>query len=316
MQNWVFTINFDHEPTDDECRTPEAWPGILYAIWQLEKGEETGRFHLQGYIRLEKKSRLSALKKIHATAHWEVRRGSHNEAKAYCSKEDTRIKGPWHIGQDEPDAEPKQGQRTDLLAVKCKLDEGLPMERIAEEHFPVWIKYPRALQEYKRLKMPRRQEKTQVLILVGPTGVGKSHLAHNMFPKAYWVDNPRSKENSVWWNDYDGISPVIIDEFYGWLPYTFMLRLLDKYHMKVETKGGFVNFSPKHLVITSNKFPEDWYDTNKCSFEPLLRRLDIIATIDFTRRLKILKDEHITYDRHILTNTFFNTQINVADLYS
>lgn len=304
FQNWVFTINLTEgeEANEPFLDIPRTWSNLKYAIWQLEKGEGTGREHLQGYVRFQQRLRLSGLKKLHATAHWEVRRGTHEQAKAYSSKEDTRLKGPWTIGDDTPDAEPHPGQRSDLLAVKRKLDEGISMKQIADDHFVEFLRYNKAFETYKRIKAPTRAVKSQVCVLVGPTGVGKSYLARTMCPKAYWLDNPRSKGSSAWWDGYDGLQPVIIDEFYGWMPYTFMLRLLDEYMMKVEIKGGFVNFNSPHIILTSNKFPEDWYDKTKCDFLPLLRRLDLIVEITSRGFYNILKDETINYTRHLLPN--------------
>lgn len=91
---WVFTIN---NPT--EVTLPRQWPNVQYAIWQLEKGEEETP-HLQGYVVFKSNQRLAALKKIDATAHWEIRRGSHQQAKDYSSKEDTRQSGPYEIGDE------------------------------------------------------------------------------------------------------------------------------------------------------------------------------------------------------------------------
>ena len=90
----MFTIN---NPEDEQI--PRTWEGVLYCQWQVEVGE-SGTRHVQGYVAFKCNKRLSILKKVHPTAHWERRKGTHNDARAYCSKEDTRVAGPWEIGDE------------------------------------------------------------------------------------------------------------------------------------------------------------------------------------------------------------------------
>lgn len=54
----------------------------------------------QGYVAFKSNKRLTVLAKQIPGAHWERRQGTHNDAKAYCSKEDTRQQGPWEIGDE------------------------------------------------------------------------------------------------------------------------------------------------------------------------------------------------------------------------
>jgi len=76
----------------------------------------------------------------------------------------------------------------------------------------------------------------------------------------------------TWWDGYSGQPVVVIDEFYGWLGYDFLLRLLDRYSFAVETKGGSVSFTSKLVIFTSNKPPSEWY-RNIQDLGPLLRRI-------------------------------------------
>lgn len=99
------------------------------------------------------------------------------------------------------------------------------------------------------------------------------------------LTKPKDK-SSLWWEGYVGQECVIIDEFYGWIQYDFLLRLLDRYPLRVEVKGGSVNMSATKFVFTSNKEWTQWYpgidDTSA-----LKRRLDEFGKIYF-----------ITNDRH------------------
>lgn len=266
--HWVFTLN---NPSDNGI--PKLWKDVKYAIWQREMGEN-GTPHLQGYVVFNKRVRLSALSKMcYGKAHWEIRRGTHSEAKAYCSKLDSHLEGPWTIG-DETGIPEGAGARTDLDLVKADLDAGKTESFIMDTHFTACCKYMRFFKEYKRMKTPQRTWKTEVEVLWGPTGCSKSFTAMTNYPDAYW------KPKSDWWDGYDLHDVVIIDEFYGWLAYDFMLRLLDKYPLIVNTKFGHASFVAKKIIITSNQHPKDWYTHPKAVWAPLERRITSIKFMD------------------------------------
>jgi len=105
------------------------------------------------------------------------------------------------------------------------------------------------------------------VVIQGPTGTGKSKHCIDEYPGAYW------KSRDSWWDGYEAQETVILDEFYGWLPYDTLLRLCDRYPMSVEVKGGKTQFLAKTIVITTNKVPSKWYGP-KVYFEALQRRVD------------------------------------------
>jgi len=262
-RNWLFTIN---NPGDID---PEVSFGVNYKflVYQLEKGEN-GTPHYQGYVMFKTNKRLSALKKLCKEAHWEIRRGSHKQAKDYCTKEDTRVKGPFTFG-----IEPEQGKRTDLDAVKESIDSGATMKDVAETHFSSFVKYERGIRSYLNLKTNKRDFKTQVFVCYGPTGTGKSMYCDQMCKDPYWY---YPQKDGKWWDGYNGQSDVIIDEFYGQILWSTLLRLLDRYPVEVEVKGGTFNFAPKRIFITSNKEPIEWYINKVDQFQTLRRRLEYI----------------------------------------
>lgn len=83
-KNFCFTIN-NYTPEDIEQLEKNEY--IKYMIIGKEKGEK-GTPHLQGYMQLTDKKRLTWIKKhIHNTAHFEISRGTQQENYKYCSKE-------------------------------------------------------------------------------------------------------------------------------------------------------------------------------------------------------------------------------------
>jgi hypothetical protein len=265
--NWLFTLN---NPTAD-FKPEIAWQDhYTFLIYQKEKGEE-GTEHLQGYCIMKKKVRLSAMKKICGKSHWEIRKGNHLQAKTYCSKEETRVSGPYQFG-----TEPAQGKRSDLDAVKEDIDAGHSMLTIAQNHFGPYIKYYKGFEKYCTLSAKPRNFKTEVYVVWGPTGTGKSYWCNEQSPDAYWFF---PQKEGKWFDNYDGIADIIIDEFYGSVPHSALLRYLDRYKCHVETKGGGVNFAPKRIFITSNSHPYDWYKNYTDKYPTLRRRFSQILCI-------------------------------------
>jgi hypothetical protein len=258
-RNWVFTLA---NPTG----MLEWCDNVKYAVYQQEVSADTGLDHFQGMVQLKTARALTYLQDLVPGAHWEQMMGPPERARAYCMKQDTRVDGPWEHGEFSIS---NPGKRNDLLVVKKRLDEGSSVEELAKDEttFPTWCKYTRAIQEYKRIRLPNRDFKTIVWFLYGPPGTGKSRWAMENYPDAYW------KQRSNWWCGYEATECVVLDDYYGWLPWDTLLRLMDRYPMLVETKGGQTKFVATTLIITSNKLPHEWY-RGKFDMNALYRRVD------------------------------------------
>ncbi len=123
-RDWLFT-SFDErmidlvtdyynwqQKLDEHNGVPQELPsgalkwaeGILlkakYLVCQVEKAPDTDREHVQGYIMMINASRRSTVQTLIGDegAHFEERRGTIEEAAAYCQKEDTRYIGPITLG--------------------------------------------------------------------------------------------------------------------------------------------------------------------------------------------------------------------------
>ncbi|KAH3697454.1 hypothetical protein DPMN_084956 [Dreissena polymorpha] len=84
IKNWCFTLNNYTEAEYKDIRDYECG----YLIVGEERGAEQGTPHLQGYIQLSKKMRLSTLKKkFNARAHYQIAKGSARDNYVYCTKE-------------------------------------------------------------------------------------------------------------------------------------------------------------------------------------------------------------------------------------
>lgn len=277
-KQFMVTINNPIQPLNSPPLNFESWrTAPIYVIYQYEIGEQ-GTPHLQCYFCFKHSIRFQTLKNhFPSNPNIQKRLGTHTQAKEYCSKEDTRVQGPWIYGTDEHIAE-TAGQRTDLAAVKRKLDEGCSFRVIAQEHFSDFIRYEKGFRSYKRLCTPERDWEMEVIVLVGDTGTGKTRFVKDNYTDVYSV--PQAKQSGCYWDGYDGQDNVLIDEMYGSrFTHGFLLQLLDRYDFCVPIHGGSVPFVSKRIFLTSNADPSEWYDgvytkMGKNFFEgPLYRRM-------------------------------------------
>lgn len=278
---WVFRVS---NPADDNM--PAKWPEVCYVVWQKEKAE-SGLIHLQGYVVFNDRKRLSWLKqKCDNGAHFEPRRGNHDQAKAYSTKQETRVDGPWEAGEEPVD---QRGKRGDLLSLKRKLDEGASLKDCAEDEelFPVVAKYHRWVSIYQTLTGKQRTWPTETVVYWGPPGIGKSSRAlQEGGPDAFWLCKPAGQ--TTWWDGYCGQEVVVIDEFYGWIARDLMCRICDRYPLNVEIKGGSTPFLAKKIIITSNVHPMQWWP--KAGLGAMERRLSApLGRIEFMANAVVLE---------------------------
>lgn len=267
-RNWVLTVN-----NPDQVWADIQFPStVVYCVGQLELGE-SGTPHWQLLIKFKHPVRLQQVKKIFPTCHAEVRRGSEIQSLEYVTKEDTRVSSldPYGISAEQIEAlmtsSSKTSTKSSLEDIKKKLDDGITESQIADDFFGEWVRHYKAFRAYKLLKVAPRSlsEAPNILVIYGPTGTGKSRYCLDKYPDAYW------KQRSQWWDGYSGESTVILDEFYGWLPYDLLLRLCDRYPLMLEVKGGQVHCLVDTVIITSNSLPCSWY--KNCYFKSFERRV-------------------------------------------
>ncbi|AFK85001.1 Rep [Bat associated circovirus 3] len=249
-RRWCFTIN--NYDTPDLTAVNEAFKekDVVYAVCGKEVGKK-GTKHLQGFIHFTGNWRFNRVKSLlGGRAHIEKARGNDEQNKVYCTKEETYLE----VGSPQ-----FQGKRNDLGRAVAALEGGSSLSEVAQANPEVFIRYGRGLRDYMNVRglVKPRDFKTHVIVLVGEPGSGKSKYANEVEGTKYW------KPRGQWWDGYNGEEVVVLDDFYGWVPYDELLRVGDRYPLKVQVKGAFVDFVSKTLVITSNKRPEEWYDKEK-----------------------------------------------------
>lgn len=117
LRNWCFT-SYDWE----QFKVPDEDPDFRYCVYQPEACPTTKKYHYQGYIEFNKAKAFSTVKELlgDPTVHLEPRRGTREQARAYCMKDDSRLPGykPIEFGQWTGGNE---RTRTDLNEARLKI---------------------------------------------------------------------------------------------------------------------------------------------------------------------------------------------------
>jgi len=170
-----------------------------------------------------------------------MRKGTAQEAADYCKKD-----GLWI----EHGTMSNQGARTDLAEA---LNSCVTLAEFVKNYEELFVRYHNGIKDAYSLRPKLPREPVIVEWWYGPTGTGKSHAAHEFYPKAFICGKCLN-----WFNGYNGHDTVIIDDFRkDMCSFAWFLRLTDKYPMDVPTKGGFVDWRPKRIVITCPRRPEE-----------------------------------------------------------
>lgn len=262
-KNYCFTINNPTAEEEAHLSTIE----VGYIVYQVERVTTE---HIQGYVQfLTRKTLLAAKRAICARAHIEISRGSPADNEAYCTKPDSRVRGPVRRGTLS-----QQGQRNDISHFVAKIKSGAKDADIINEYPLEFLKYARQIDRVRNAFQEQRNWEMEVYVYWGRSGSGKTRRATEEAGASIYYVSKGDDKQTTWWDGYNGQTSVILDDFYGWLPWSFILRLLDRYPFAVQIKGGTVNFTSKKIFITSNSPPQNWYkNIPNNDMTPLLRRI-------------------------------------------
>lgn len=241
-------------------------PTCRFLVFQEEEGTD-GTRHFQGYVEFARQHRWCRINRGLPEGehiHCESRRGTQEGAIAYCSKEDTRVAGPWQWGTPK---EQRGGSKADLEDFVARVKGGATKRDLLEEHSSIMSRYRHFYSDIRGMHMPElRSEQPLVELSIGGTGIGKTRRIMDEFAAdpSFYV-SPLGG-SGFWMDGYDGQSVVLLDDFAGGkskIGLTELLRLLDRYPVQVPVKGSFVWWYPEKIFVTTNLHPRLWYEWTK-----------------------------------------------------
>lgn len=254
-KNWCFTVYspevvfFDHSD-------------IQYIIYGNEVCPKTGRPHKQGYVQFIKRMRLTGVKKLDSSAHWEIAKGTPDENVTYCSKEgDVHQRGDMIVTGHRSANEFKTV--VDYVR-KRKFDE-------LEEHqyFGTYIRYKRTFDSMLKFDVAELDTPRGYWIY-GKPGTGKDSTVMDL--------KPYVKPHNKWWDGYAGEEYVLLSDFTHKDAdhlYTYLLQWADRYPFLAEVKGSSIKISPKRFYVTSNYSLHDIFGVYD-RYDAFMRRFHVI----------------------------------------
>lgn len=223
-----------------------------YQVFGYEIAPTTGTPHLQGYTSWDnKKSADKFIAEISPKLSVRTCDESAQTNANYCKKKESKdpTKNPSY---EEFGEMPRQGKRTDWCGALEKIKNGQAIEDVIDDQ-PQLLPCIRALENYKSKQLKPKNRPVEVIVLWGDAGSGKSRWAYETYPDLY------SKSPNKWWDGYTGQTTILLDDYYGYIPFTELLNVLDRYPYHAEIKGGHVWAQWTTVILTSNKPPNKWY---------------------------------------------------------
>ncbi|AXL65938.1 replication-associated protein [Spider associated circular virus 3] len=287
-RNWCFTIftedgdgeasaHYDPNTIDWLSATPQ----VRYVVAGLEVAPTSGRLHWQGYIELQHPATLVSCKNSLGTdkAHLEIRRGTRNQAIAYCLKQDSAAQGEpegnepkiiFTWGDDNP-----QGTDDIYDEVLCQTDVNTAIQFIKrvrprdycifgqqlhtnlERHFTKPKAYDRGTRQYNLPFLPDHVLETKAIYINGPAGSGKTRWSADHFENPLLVSHKDDLKRLAK-GSYNGI---IFDDFnISHWPIGAVIHLCDlEWDRSIDVKHGTVTI-PAQMprIFTNNLSFDEW----------------------------------------------------------
>lgn len=242
-RDWMLTLPeeyYSRDIVEDKLRSYDY-------IGQLESGKESGYRHFQIYVENKNAIKFETLRSKFPRGHYEPRRESKSQCLKYCTKSDTRV--PGHsllaggkfVGKDVDELLKDRLPRTkrDISAEISEkmLKENVPASTLIQDpRYAQFLKYIDALEtiRLKNLGLEDR-DALEVHYLYGPSRVGKTYkILHGLnydLTDIYRVSNFKYP-----WDNYEGQSVLLLDEFAGQISFEFLLQVLDKYQLELNAR--------------------------------------------------------------------------------
>lgn len=241
-----------------------------YCVYQIEKGEEEGTEHIQGFVYYKSARKFGPLKKKYPRAHIEPMKCMAALMK-YSQKCETRVRGPYEFG-----TKPEQGRRNDLEAAAQRILDGETVADLLKSDPVLVVRNFRGLQFAENNVKKHRTTKPYVEWIFGKSGAGKTKRVHDK----HGADNIYIKDGTQWWDGYNNEDAILIDDFNGKWEFRNLLQALDWYKFQGQNKGGYLKINSPFIYITCEFPPEEMFAVMEGQCDSENRLMQVLGRID------------------------------------
>lgn len=250
-----------------------------YTCWQVELGEKEHTLHIQMYINFDNPKDFKTVKKYFPTAHFEEARGTAKDCKDYCSKEDTRVRGPYEEGTFT-----EERARTDYIGFFEMIKQGASNLEIKEAYPSLYMRERNKIDVYRQDELHNEYDlklrtDLEVTYIYGAGGTGKSSYVVNKYGLANIFRTCRYKYGAF--DRYDGQKILVLDEFDSSMPITELNEMLDIYPSTIAARyADRVSGFNKVYIISNLSLKEQYVNIQNekpSQYTALCRRIHNIV---------------------------------------
>lgn len=231
---------------------------VRFYVVQRELCPRSGRPHWQGYCEFTRPVRRTTVQNTFGVPRMfcAIARGTPEQNIEYCTKERSRVDGPYRAGDPGLGA----GARSDITQFANRIRDGVRDATLCDEMPSAFVRYHRCIDRIRRAYAAPRLSPPTVVWYYGAADAGKTRRAFEEGGPTSYIWDPTQQ----WFDGYYTGDALIIDNLErDMVKPVFLLRLLDRYPYRVPVKGDFVPFNSEKIFITALEppwilYPRQW----------------------------------------------------------
>jgi len=251
-------------------------PCSYVCVAREETPSKPGTYHLQGYLALETKRRLSELVKVYPQLAFFACKGTPQQNDDYCSgmcEKKGKVRNPYYscVGVLAKTSGETQKQKWASVVALAKASD---LDGLAEEHPQVFVSHLPNLQKIAQMfKKPSTWENPHEhrgIWITGQSGRGKTSAVRAFWPNVFY------KVDDAQWNGYAGQDVALLDDFSkekALMLAPHLKHWCDHLPFPGRILYGTTTVHLKYFVVSSNYSMEELFiNLGDAMYQPLVNR--------------------------------------------